>query len=193
VAAGYGDAEAKDFVNKHTAVLKEDEVVSTITRWVDGGEADKCLSAGEQAKLKGACAAFGTAWRANYVDRFGEPRMLTPKGHIVEVHVLEFVDMFACGVLRTARRRCTWWTRFADASCARCGTRRPATRRTPCTTSRGRLRLSCRETFTRDSRRRRRMPQLLRPQQQRRRQRSLLLMFLLLWLGMPSRCMWACG
>jgi hypothetical protein len=40
VAAGYGDAEAKDFVNKHTAVLKEDEVVSTITRWVDGGEAD---------------------------------------------------------------------------------------------------------------------------------------------------------
>ena len=99
VAAGHGDAEAKDFVEKHTAVLKEVEVVSTITRRVDGGGADKCLSAGERAELKRACAAFGTAWRANYVDRFGEPRMLTPKGHIVEVHVPEFVDMFhACGV-----------------------------------------------------------------------------------------------
>ena len=87
VSAGFGEAEARDFVDQHTAVLKELVVVSRITRRVDGAEANKCLSEGGRTELKGACAAFGTAWRANFVDKSGQPRRLTIKGHIVELHV----------------------------------------------------------------------------------------------------------
>ena len=145
VAAGFGEAEARDFVDTHTAVLKELVVVSRLTRRVDGAGANRCLSEGERTELKRACAAFGAAWRANFFDKSGQPRRLTIKGHIVEVHVPEFVDLFhACGVFgRTARRRCTWWTRCAGASYARYTTRSPATRRTPCTTLGGSSRQSC--------------------------------------------------
>ena len=37
--------------------------------------------------------------RATFVDKHGAPRILTPKGHIVEVHVPWFVDYYGiCGV-----------------------------------------------------------------------------------------------
>ena len=99
VAAGFGNVEAKDFIDKHTAVLRELAVVSRITRRVNGAEVNKCLSAVERKDLKVACAAFGVAWRANYCDKAGKPRRLTIKGHIVEVHVPDFVEWFhACGV-----------------------------------------------------------------------------------------------
>ena len=93
VAAGYGDADAKDFVDRHTAVLKELEVVSRITRRVKGEGGNDLLSTAERTELKMACAAFGAAWRGSY------HRILTPKGHIVEVHVPWFVDRYGiCGV-----------------------------------------------------------------------------------------------
>jgi hypothetical protein len=99
VAAGFGEAEARDFVDTHTAVLKELVVVSRLTRRVDGAGANRCLSEGERTELKRACAAFGAAWRATFFDKSGQPRRLTIKGRIVEVHVPEFVDLFhACGV-----------------------------------------------------------------------------------------------
>ena len=47
VAAGFGNVEAKDFIDKHTAVLRELAVVSRITRRVNGAEVNKCLSAVE--------------------------------------------------------------------------------------------------------------------------------------------------
>ena len=81
VAAGYGDADAKDFVHRHTALLKELEVVSRITRRVKGEGESGLLLATERAELKRSCAAFGAAWRESY------RRILTPKAHIVDVHV----------------------------------------------------------------------------------------------------------
>lgn len=77
VAAGFGEAEARDFVNTHTAVLKELVVVSRITRRVDGAGAKGCLSEEERTELKRACAAFGAARRANFVDKSSQPRRLT--------------------------------------------------------------------------------------------------------------------
>lgn len=46
VAAGFGEAEARDFVDTHTAVLKELVVVSRLTRRVDGAGANRCLIGG---------------------------------------------------------------------------------------------------------------------------------------------------
>ncbi len=87
----YGDAEARDFVSRHSAVLKPLKVVSRLTRKVTDG----LLPQEEQTALKAACAEFGNAWRASYPDR-----ILTPKGHVVEAHVPDFVDWFGvCGVL----------------------------------------------------------------------------------------------
>ena len=99
VAAQYGASEATDFLEKHTSVLKELLVVSGHTRRVNGDGESKLLSEAQRAELKGACAAFGVAWRATFVDKHGAPRILTPKGHIVEVHVPWFVDYYGiCGV-----------------------------------------------------------------------------------------------
>ena len=81
LAARYGGTEARDFVDRHTAVLKELVVVSSITRRVNRAGAGGLLSDAERAELKRACAAFGAAWRESY------RRILTPKAHIVEVHV----------------------------------------------------------------------------------------------------------
>ena len=87
----YGAAEAEAFVSRHSAVLKPLKVVSRLTRKVTDG----LLSQEEQTELKTACAEFGDAWRASYPDR-----ILTPKGHVVEAHVPDFVDWFGvCGVL----------------------------------------------------------------------------------------------
>ena len=184
VAAGFGEAEARDFVDTHTAVLKELVVVSRLTRRVDGAGANRCFSEGERTELKSACAAFGAAWRATFFDKSGQPRRLTIKGHIVEVHVPEFVDLFhACGVFgRTARRRCTWWTRCAGASYARYTTRSPATRRTPCTTLGGPSRQSCSGAPLSGSRKRRwPRPLQQRPPPPRLRHSSALLL-------RPRRC-----
>ena len=81
LAARYGGTDARDFVDRHTAVLKELVVVSSITRRVNRAGAGGLLSDAERAELKRACAAFGAAWRESY------RRILTPKAHIVEVHV----------------------------------------------------------------------------------------------------------
>ena len=62
-------------------MLKELEVVSRITRRVKGEGKSGLLSATECAELKRSCAAFGAAWRESY------RRILTPKAHIVDVHV----------------------------------------------------------------------------------------------------------
>jgi hypothetical protein len=86
--AGHSKAEADDFVKRHTAVLEPLVVVGHLTRAV------RMLSAGEISELKLACARFGAAWRTGYRD------LLTVKGHVVEEHVPEFVDLFGtCGIL----------------------------------------------------------------------------------------------
>jgi hypothetical protein len=111
--------------------------VSTGTRRVTGSGADGLLSEDKKTELKGACAAFGAAWKAAY------DRPLTPKGYIVVAYVPWFVDEYGiCGV-------------FGEDGCealhvlgslcrkmvhnGRCATPRPATKRTPCTTQRARL------------------------------------------------------
>jgi hypothetical protein len=80
MVARYGETEARDFVNRHTVVLKKLAVVSSITRRVKGAGAGDLLSTAERAELKRACAAFEVAWRRTY--------------HIVEVHVPWFVDRY---------------------------------------------------------------------------------------------------
>ena len=49
-------------------------IVSNGTRRVTGSDADGLLSEDKKTELKGACAAFGAAWKAAY------DRPLTPKG-----------------------------------------------------------------------------------------------------------------
>jgi hypothetical protein len=112
-------------------------IVSNGTRRVTGSDADGLLSEDKKTELKGACAAFGAAWKAAY------DRPLTPKGYIVVAYVPWFVDEYGiCGV-------------FGEDGCealhvlgslcrkmvhnGRCATPRPATKRTPCTTQRARL------------------------------------------------------
>lgn len=53
------------------------------------------LSASELMALEKACASFGAAWRKSYSQR----EKLTPKGHIVEVHVPYYARLYGtCGV-----------------------------------------------------------------------------------------------
>ena len=88
-----GDAEAEDFVQRHSHVTAPLALVSNGTRRVTGSGADGLLSADENTELKEACAAFGVAWKASY------DRPLTPKGHIVVAHVPWFVGEYGiCGV-----------------------------------------------------------------------------------------------
>ena len=56
VAARHSGGDAKDFVNRHTSVMKELVVVSSFTRRVNGAGAGGLFS---DAELKRACAAFG--------------------------------------------------------------------------------------------------------------------------------------
>ena len=87
------------FVHRHTALLKELEVVSRITRRVKGEGKSGLLSATERAELKRSCAAFGAAWRESY------RRILTPKAHIVEVHVPLCRPLPRVRCLRRGRQR----------------------------------------------------------------------------------------
>ena len=53
---------------------------------------DLQLSVDQKWELKST--EFGAAWRLSYKDR-----MLTPKGHVVEVHVPQFMERYGvCGV-----------------------------------------------------------------------------------------------
>jgi hypothetical protein len=93
IKAIHGDIEAADFVERHSSVIAPLAIVSNGTRRVTGSGADGLLSEDEKTELKGACSAFGTAWKAAY------DRPLTPKGHIVVAHVPWFVDEYGiCGV-----------------------------------------------------------------------------------------------
>jgi len=77
-------------------VLKELEIIGRITRRVEGSGPNGLLSEAEKTALKDACAAFDAAWKMSYPNR-----ALTPKGHVVVVHVPWFVDKYGiCGVLR---------------------------------------------------------------------------------------------
>jgi len=93
IKAIHGDVEAADFVQRHDSVFAPLALVSSGTRRVMGSGADGLLSEDEKTELKEACAAFGVRWKASY------ERPLTPKGHIVVVHVPWFVDEYGiCGV-----------------------------------------------------------------------------------------------
>ena len=81
-SAGHSQAEADDFMKRHTAVLRPLATVAHLTRAV------RMLSADEISALKVACARFGAAWREGYRD------LLTVKGHLVEENIPEFVDLF---------------------------------------------------------------------------------------------------
>ena len=80
-------------------MLKELEIIGRITRVttrrVEGTGPNGLLSEAEKTALKDACAAFGAASKMSYPNR-----ALTPKGHVVVVHVPWFVDKNGiCGVL----------------------------------------------------------------------------------------------
>jgi hypothetical protein len=93
IAAKCGETEAADFLERHSRVLAPLALVSSGTRRVTGKLPNGLLDDGEKAELKGACAAFGLAWKASY------QRELTPKGHVVVAHVPWFVDTYGiCGV-----------------------------------------------------------------------------------------------
>jgi hypothetical protein len=92
VRRGHSAADS-DFVKMHTRVLAPLAVVSRITRRVNGAGANGLLLEADQTELIAACSEFGRAWRESY------ERKLTPKGHIAEVRVPQFVRWYeACGV-----------------------------------------------------------------------------------------------
>jgi RNA 3'-terminal phosphate cyclase len=95
IEVGHSPEEATAFVERHARVLKEFEINGRITRRVEGSGPNGLLSEDEKTALKDACAEFGSAWKMSYPNR-----ALTPKGHIVVVHVPRFVDKYGiCGVL----------------------------------------------------------------------------------------------
>ena len=108
--AGHSKAEADDFVQRHTAVLEPLVIVGHLSRAV------RMLSADEISELKLACARFGAAWRAGIRD------LLTVKGHVVEEHVSEFVDLFGtCGILgEDGLKACIRKLRWSGESFAVC-------------------------------------------------------------------------
>ena len=94
IKAIHGDVEAADFVQRHSCVIVPHVLMSNGTRRVTGSGADGLLSEDKKTELKGACAAFGVAWKASY------DRLLTPKGHIIVAHVPWFVDRYGiCGIV----------------------------------------------------------------------------------------------
>jgi hypothetical protein len=95
IEAGQSPEEFTAFFERHARVLKELEITGRITRRVKGTGPNGLLSEAEKTALKDACAAFGAAWKMSYPNR-----ALTPKGHVVVVHVPWFVDKNGiCGVL----------------------------------------------------------------------------------------------
>ena len=59
-SAGHSQAEADDFMKRHTAVLRPLATVAHLTRAV------RMLSADEISELKVACARFGAALREEF-------------------------------------------------------------------------------------------------------------------------------
>jgi hypothetical protein len=114
-------------------VLKELEIIGRITRRVEGSGPNGLLSEAEKTALKDACAAFDAAWKMSYPNR-----ALTPKGHVVVVHVPWFVDKYGiCGVLREDGGEAAHVTDPAARKLVRqMKTLKSATRRTPSTTPR---------------------------------------------------------
>jgi hypothetical protein len=95
IETGHSPEEFTAFVKRHARVLKELEIIGRITRRVKGAGPNGLLSEAEKTALKDACAALGAAWKMSYPNR-----ALTPKGHVVVVHVPWFVDKNGiCGVL----------------------------------------------------------------------------------------------
>jgi len=76
--------ERDDFLERHMAVAEPLRVALRLIRRVEQ------LKEADQVKLKAACAEFGSAWRTSYPDH----KILTPKGHVLEVHVPEFCDAY---------------------------------------------------------------------------------------------------
>jgi hypothetical protein len=76
--------ECEDFVERHMAVGRPLKVALQLLRRVER------LNATDQVILKEACAEFGKAWRTSYPDH----KILTPKGHLLEVHVPWYCDEF---------------------------------------------------------------------------------------------------
>ena len=84
-SVGHPESECTDFVNRHTAVLKPLSTVLHLTRKTEMLNRETDMPA-----LRDACTQFGVAWRRSFPHRNG----LTPKGHIVEAHVADFVEMY---------------------------------------------------------------------------------------------------
>ena len=79
------ESECTDFVNRHTAVLKPLGRVLHLTRKTEMLNRETDMPA-----QRDACTQFGIAWRSSFPHRNG----LTPKGHIVEAHVADCVEMY---------------------------------------------------------------------------------------------------
>ena len=86
VAAGHKEKEGDDFVKKHSAVLQPLDTVLHLTR-----KTEMLNRETEMPLLRDACTQFGAAWRESYTDR---DEKLTVKGHIVEAHVADFVELY---------------------------------------------------------------------------------------------------
>ena len=84
-SVGHPESECTDFVNRHTAVLKPLSTVLHLTR-----KTEMLHRETDMPELRDACTQFGVAWRRSFPHRNG----LTPKGHIVEAHVADFVEMY---------------------------------------------------------------------------------------------------
>jgi hypothetical protein len=89
-AADHPVGECDDFVKKHSAVLEPLDTVLHLTR------ATRMLSRDtEMPLLREACTQFGAAWRDSYSERNKKGKcQLTVKGHIVEAHVADFVELY---------------------------------------------------------------------------------------------------
>jgi hypothetical protein len=93
IKAGHSPEEATAFVERRARVLEEPEIISRITRRVEGSSPSGVLSEAEKTALKDARAAFGAAWKMSYPNR-----ALTPKGDAVVVHVPWFVEKYGIAV-----------------------------------------------------------------------------------------------
>ena len=84
----HGDAVWTTFFTRHCSVLEHLVVVSHHTRSVE------MLSEEQLTELRSACAGFAVSFRLAY------DRILTVKGHVVEMHVMEYAESLGtCGAL----------------------------------------------------------------------------------------------
>ena len=169
VAARHSGGDAKDFVNRHTSVMKELVVVSSFTRRVNGAGAGGASSPTRSSSGHARPLDSVVGERPANLDAKGAASLKCTS------HGSSTATASAACSARTSRRRCTWWTTCAGTSCARFATPRTATRRTSCTTRCMLLRRSYKGRFSRGSRRSRRRRRWRR---RRRRRRQLFLLCL---------------